>query len=215
MVVVKRKGTGFDALPLIQPSDSAQWHSPYAVSAEHRRSNSQPPRIGATFRGWKSPVVKMLSFESTTSSSSYYPSSHAGIKESNWLIKIVYAAAAVSWVALRIRSVDYFSMSAALEKDSFAINAQMQHMLVDIEIIEKIVSQEKQLLKNLNQTRTALEHEIRMIKEAEPSNAPKPYSKSEDTINDWLINRQNILLTKIKYLQRYVQASSRATVLDR
>ena len=116
-------------------------------------------------------------------------------------------------------SRDYPSVMAIMENDALIIKAQMEHMLDDFEAIDRYVNNERQTLNQLKKTRGALSHEIRVITEVEKTTGsrikPAPRSNNEQLIKGWLNHRTDSLLTKIYYLQRYLQASSRTTVLER
>jgi hypothetical protein len=108
---------------------------------------------------------------------------------------------------------------STLNKDARVIKAQMVHMIDDLQIIDKYIKDERQHLKNLQKTRSALDHEIRFYTEVEkvtgrPIN-PSPRSGNEQLIKNWLTHRTDSLLAKIYKLQRHLQERSKKVVLDR
>lgn len=219
MVVVSRRGEGgYEPLPYAQTPDPGKRRGSLVFGS--------PSRPYTNDAGWASPVIKMLSPKklSTSPSSfstSFYPKSSRSERGeiNHWLVKVIYAAAAVSWIATRMLSRDYPSVIATMENDALIIKAQMEHMLDDLEAVNTYVNKERQTLNQLKKTRGALDHEIRLITEVEKTTGsrikPAPRSTNEQLIKGWLNHRTDSLLTKIYYLQRYLQASSRTTVLER
>lgn len=199
MVIVNRNGIDFEPLPLCQNTGSGE-----------RRS-------GGSFGFGSLSLMPSPRY----SSSSFYPTSSRFGKEqsNNWLIKAVYAAATVSWIASRLFIGDLSSTVAPLENNVVAIKAQMMHLMDDLDIVERYMNEERQHLNKLKKTRNALEHEIRLVSAVETASGtrirPAPRADDEQLIKGWLSHRHDSLLYKIVHLQRYLQSSSRKAVLEK
>jgi hypothetical protein len=135
-----------------------------------------------------------------------------------WAIKIVYVGAGFSWIALQILSPDsnFEAIVADVEYQAYVANAHMDHMQDDLNKIDAYISSERKTLSKLKKSRGALEHELRMVKEIESVSGKQmktAANKNKNLIQSWLDHRKDGLVDKIHFLQRYLQASSRMTVL--
>jgi hypothetical protein len=120
---------------------------------------------------------------------------------------------------IRIFSKDYSSVVSVFDKDAGVIKAQMVHMIEDLKVIDRYIKEERQHLKTLQKTKSAIDHEIRVYTEVEKTTGrrinPAPRSGNEQLIKNWLTHRTDSLLAKIYKLQRRLQESSKKAVLAR
>jgi len=136
----------------------------------------------------------------------------------NCLLKFVYGAALLSWITARLFTADYSSIIADLENEVLITTAQMQHLIDDLDLLKGKVASERRILKKLKKTGDALDHEVRMfgeLAESGSSSMPKQKPNNKNLIKGWLSHRRQVLYDKIDNLQRYLQASSRTTVLEK
>jgi len=136
--------------------------------------------------------------------------------EIHWLVKLVYAAAVASFLTSLCIS-DASPLVADIESEIRVAQAHLEHNQRDYDKVYGYIQKERQLLNKLKKTRKALDHEVRMMKEVrESSGRPmKPQPRNEQMIQSWLSHRKDGLLNKIDYLQSYLQAESRAVVLEK
>jgi len=134
----------------------------------------------------------------------------------HWFVKLVYAAAVVSFVAAFCVS-DASPMVADIETEIFITKAHLEHIQNDYDTVRDYVQQERTLLNQHKKTRKALEHEVRMIKEVRESSGKPMQAKpnNEKMIQGWLNHRKDGLLNKIRYLQNYLQTESKQVVLEK
>jgi hypothetical protein len=205
MVTVKRRGGGeYESLP-------------YARTPEFEKSSGFGSATRHGSGVWTSPV-KLFQSNATSlpSSTAFYPKTGKG-ETGGWLLKIIYTAAVLSWAATRVFSKGQSQALSSRTNDAVILRNHMDRLQENIAYIESRVVDERRHLSQLKKTRSALQHEIKIITAVETTTGsrikPAPRSNNEQLIKGWLTHRKDSLLTKIYDLQRYLQASSRLAVI--
>ena len=88
--------------------------------------------------------------------------------------------------------------------------AHLEHIQREHDTARQYVQQERGLLNKLKKSRSALDHEVRMMKEVRESTGnPMTFTPSNaKKIQSWLDHRKDGLVNKIQYLQNYLQEES-------
>jgi predicted RNase H-like nuclease (RuvC/YqgF family) len=125
----------------------------------------------------------------------------------------------LSWVAIQIFSTDYEAVMSTINNEARVIKAQMIPLIEELKDVDRRIKDEKQHVKNLQKTRSALDHEIQFYTTVETATGhrmdPAPRSGNEQLIKNWLTHRTDGMLSKIYKLQRHLQESSRRIVTER
>ena len=125
----------------------------------------------------------------------------------------------LSWVAIRIFSTDYATVVSTINNDVRVVKAQMLPMIEELKDIDRRIKNEKQHVKNIQKTRSALDHEIQFYTKVETATGhrmnPAPRSGNEQLIKNWLSHRTDGMLSKIYKLQKHLQESSKQIVIER
>jgi predicted RNase H-like nuclease (RuvC/YqgF family) len=125
----------------------------------------------------------------------------------------------LSWAAIHLFSKDYTAVISTINTEVWAIKAQMLSLIEELKVVDKRIKDEKQHFKNLQKTRSALDHEIQFYTKVEKTTGrrmdPAPRSGNEQLIKNWLSHRTDGMLSKIYKLQRHLQERSKQNVIDR
>lgn len=123
----------------------------------------------------------------------------------------------------------------ALERQSFFVTAQRDHMRDDLNTLDGYILEEQRKLRQLKKTRKALEHEVQVVDEyheetgknqflprqtddtlqpdGTATTTTNPTRKHSQTIQKWLSGRKENLIRRIHHLQAYLQRMSYAAVV--
>ncbi len=203
MVIISRKGSDYDPLPLCRTPNSGNTRSSFSFGM------SSPRRSG-----------NRCTFSNHSWSSSHNRKSRSGkFQNSNVFIKSMYGMSLLSWVAIRIFSKDYTSIVSTIENETLVIKAQMQTMIEELKTVDRRIKDEKKVVKTLQKTRSALDHEIKFYTKFEATTGhrmdPAPRSGNEKLIKNWLSHRTDSMLAKIYKLQKHLQETSKKIVIER
>jgi hypothetical protein len=197
MVVISRRGSNHEPLPLCRTPISGQSRSSFSFGVASPRSQSF---IHADKDSWSN--------------------SRSGRSESRQIIiKSIYGMAFLSWVVISVFSSEYTSSVAAIDKNARVIKAQMIHMIEELKALDGNIKQERQHLKTIQKAKSAIDHEIRFYTEVENTTGqrinPSPRSGNEKLIKSWLEHRTDSLIGNIYKLQRRLQQDSKKAVIER
>lgn len=207
MVAISRKGSDYDPLPLCRTPNTGNRRTSFSFGMASPRSGSN------SFSSYN---------EKSWSSSSSYNRKRRQVRaqsRSNLLIKSIYGMSVLSWVAIRIFSQDYTAVISTINNEVRVIKAQMLPLIEELKAVDSRIKDEKQHVKNLQKTRSALDHEIQFYTKVESTTGrrvdPAPRSGNEKLIKNWLSHRTDGMLSKIYKLQRHLQESSKKILIER
>lgn len=140
-------------------------------------------------------------------------------KPQKWFVVLVYVAAAVSWLmALRLNA-EANSLIKDLTGQEQSHRFHMDQELTAFRAASSESAKSKKHISKLKKTRSALEHEIRMLKtltaDGEQMVSAPRRGANENLVKNWLANRQGKLEQKIVGMQRFLQEGSRESVLKK
>ena len=206
MVAISWKGSDCDPLPLCRTPNSGNARSYFSFGIQSsRRSRSRSTFSNHNDNNW---------------STSYNRRSRTGnVQNSNILIKSMYGMSLLSWAVIRMFSKDYTTIVSSIENEALVIKAQMQTMIDELKTVDRRIKDEKQVVKTLQKTRSALDHEIKFYTKFEETTGhrmdPAPRSGNEKLIKNWLSHRTDGMLAKIYRLQKHLQETSKKIVIER
>jgi hypothetical protein len=200
MVAISRKGSDYEPLPLCRTPNAGNRRSSFTFGLASPRNGGSSSFSNFYEKSRKRRSVKVQS-------------------GSNLLIKSIYGMSLLSWVAIRFFSPDYVAVVSTINNEVRVIKAQMLPLIEELKDVDRRIKDEKQHVKNLQKTRSALDHEIQFYSKVETTTGhrmdPAPRSGNEQLIKNWLSHRTDGMLSKIYKLQRHLQESSKKIVIER
>jgi len=142
------------------------------------------------------------------------------------VIQLVYFVAFLSWIAALYSTGNSQKLANQLQRERMAHELELSEQRNAVKALREEVEGEVNYVENLEKTRSALKHEVRMLTEfadtADFSMSPAPEKRrgdddsgNTDMVESWLSHRRHGLEQRLNQLQFYLQESSRRDVTER
>lgn len=198
MVVVKRRSVA------TTPRELAYSDNESSCSSLPFGDFRDSPKVRQQQRGSFKAAPQLKAFKNSLNQSHYLPS---------WAIKCIIGLVAVSW-CLAI----YWHQQLRAELKTLTLEHQMEHLHFEeaSKTLKEATENQKKMereIQKLEQTKKALEHEVRMaaeLKEGETLGANHHHQIAND-----IQNRHAVLQEKIDSLRSYIQEESHREVLEK
>jgi hypothetical protein len=138
-------------------------------------------------------------------------------KPQKWFVVLIYVAAAVSWIMALRMNAQANELITDLTSQEQENRFQMDQELTAYRETKIEATKSKKQIAKLKKARSALEHEIRMLRaltaDGEKMMTAPSRGADELLVKSWLSNRRGKLQHKIKIMQSFLQEESRKSVL--